>query len=63
MVRFLRAADLLQLGAETDIDMEIFDSSYSSLSIPVAAEAIGENVIIEWTFVSDASAAGTLFIG
>ena len=56
VVRFLRATDLAQLGAETDIDMEIFDSSYRSLSIPVVSEALGENVIIEWTFVSDASA-------
>ena len=56
VVRFLRASDQTQLGAETDIDMEVFDSSYRSLSIPVTAEALGENVIIEWTFVSDASA-------
>ncbi|MEC8941420.1 MAG: hypothetical protein VYC95_01730, partial [Verrucomicrobiota bacterium] len=34
VVRFLRAGDLAQLGAETDIDMETFDSSYRSLSIP-----------------------------
>ncbi len=56
VVRFLRAADFLQLGADADIEMEIFDSSYTSLSIPVVPEAIGENVIIEWTFSSDGSA-------
>ncbi|MEE2734557.1 MAG: choice-of-anchor J domain-containing protein [Verrucomicrobiota bacterium] len=55
-VRFLRAADLLQLGAETAIDMTVFDTDYTSLSIPVVPEALGENVIIEWTFVSDVSA-------
>ncbi|MEC9054818.1 MAG: hypothetical protein VX633_05900, partial [Verrucomicrobiota bacterium] len=56
VVRFLRAADFLQLGADADIEMEIFDSSYASLNIPVVPEAIGENVIIEWTFSSDGSA-------
>ncbi|MCP4728839.1 MAG: hypothetical protein GY872_02075 [Roseibacillus sp.] len=55
-VRFLRAADLLQLGAETALDMTVFDTDYTSLSIPVVPEALGENVIIEWTFVSEGSA-------
>lgn len=56
VVRFLRADDLLQLGADAGINMEVFDSSYSSLTIPVVPEAVGENVIIEWTFSSDGSA-------
>ncbi|MBP34889.1 MAG: hypothetical protein CMP31_04475, partial [Roseibacillus sp.] len=55
-VRFLRAADLLQLGAETALDMTVFDTDYTSLSIPVVPEALGENVIIEWNFVSEGSA-------
>jgi len=56
MVRFLRAADFLQLGAETALDMTVFDSDYTSLNIPIVPEALGENVIIEWNFVSDGSA-------
>jgi len=55
VVRFLRAADLLQLGAETALDMAVFDIDYTNLEVPVPAEAIGENVIIEWNFVSDGS--------
>ncbi len=55
VVRFLRAVDFLQLGAETAIDMTVFDVDYTSLSIPVVPEAMGENVIIEWNFVSDDS--------
>ena len=54
-VRFLRAVDFLQLGTETAIDMTAFDIDYTSISIPVVPEALGENVIIEWTFVSDGS--------
>ena len=56
VVRFLRAADFLQLGAETALDMTVFDIDYTSLSIPVVPEALGENVIIEWNFISDGSA-------
>jgi hypothetical protein len=56
VVRFRRASDLVQLGAETAIDMSVFDDDYESVSIPVVPEAIGENVVIEWNFVSDASA-------
>ena len=55
VVRFLRAADFVQLGAETALDMTIFDVDYTSLSLPVVPEAMGENVIIEWNFVSDGS--------
>ena len=56
VVRFLRAADFLQLGAETALDMTEFDVDYTSLSLPVVPEAMGENVIIEWNFISDDSA-------
>ncbi|HAT18901.1 MAG TPA: hypothetical protein DCS85_01980, partial [Verrucomicrobiales bacterium] len=52
VVRFRRASDLVQLGAETAIDMSVFDDDYESVSIPVVPEAIGENVVIEWNFVS-----------
>ena len=56
VVRFLRSADLLQLGAETALDMTVFDVDYTTLEVPVPTEALGENVIIEWNFVSDGSA-------
>ncbi|MDP7494839.1 MAG: hypothetical protein QGI77_00320, partial [Roseibacillus sp.] len=56
VVRFRRASDLVQLGAETAIDMSVFDDDYESVSIPVVPEAIGENVVVEWNFVSDATA-------
>jgi len=56
VVRFLRAADFVQLGGETALDMTIFDVDYTNLEVPVPAEALGENVIIEWNFVSDGSA-------
>jgi hypothetical protein len=36
--------------------MTIFDPDYTTLEVPVPTEALGENVIIEWTFVSDGSA-------
>ena len=52
-VRFLRASDLLQLGAATPLDMTIFDTDWISIRMPVVPEAIGQNVLIEWNFVSD----------
>jgi len=55
-VRFLRAADQVQLGAEISIDMTVFDADYTSISVSVPVEAIGENVHIEFNFVSDSSA-------
>ena len=55
VVRFLRASDLVQLGADTAIDMSIIDFDYESLTIPVVPEALGGNVIIEFKFVSDGS--------
>jgi hypothetical protein len=36
--------------------MTEFDVAYTTLEVPVPAEAMGENVIIEWNFVSDGSA-------
>ena len=36
--------------------MSIFDDDYESVSIPVVPEAIGENVVVEWNFVSDGTA-------
>ncbi|MDP7656896.1 MAG: hypothetical protein QF706_12525 [Roseibacillus sp.] len=55
VVRFLRAADEVQLGPEIAMDMTIFDLDWVTLNIAVVPEAIGENVIIEWNFVSDGS--------
>ncbi|MDP7497366.1 MAG: hypothetical protein QGI77_13075, partial [Roseibacillus sp.] len=55
-VRFLRAADQVQLGVSVALDMTAFDSDYGTIEIPVDAAAIGETVIIEFNFVSDGSA-------
>ncbi|HCQ39452.1 MAG TPA: hypothetical protein DIV39_09885, partial [Verrucomicrobiales bacterium] len=52
-IRFLRVGDDALLGVETPIDMAIFDTDYVSLTVPVPAEAIGENARIEFNFVSD----------
>ncbi|MCH2062263.1 MAG: LamG domain-containing protein [Roseibacillus sp.] len=53
VVRFLRASDLSQLGEEAPIDMEVFDNDWTTIRFPVAPEAIGETVLIEWNFISD----------
>ena len=55
-VRFLRASDLVRLGEEVPIDMQVFDDDWQTLRIPVAPEAVGESIVIEWTFTSDGSA-------
>ena len=52
-VRFLRASDLEQLGAAEVLDMAVVDNDYRTLTVSVAPEAIGNEVIIEWNFVSD----------
>ena len=52
-VRFLRASDLEQLGAGEVLDMAVVDDDYRTLTVSVAPEAIGNEVIIEWNFVSD----------
>ena len=54
-VLFRRVGDDVQLGAATAMDMTIFDTDYTSISIPVPAEVIGENARIEFNFVSDGS--------
>ena len=54
-VRFLRASDQAGLGAETPIDMSVFDGDYEKLEIPVPVEAIGESILIEINFLSDDS--------
>jgi len=56
MVRFLRAADQVQLGADIPLDMTVFDTNYSTITIPVVAGALGETILVEWNFVSDNSA-------
>ncbi|MFP6883796.1 MAG: hypothetical protein VCA40_05155, partial [Roseibacillus sp.] len=53
--RFLRASDFVQLGGETPLDLSVFDIDFSTIRIAVVPEAIGENVIIEWTFISDST--------
>ncbi len=52
-VRFLGAVDLVQLGAATPLDMTVFDADWILIRMPVVPEAIGQDVIIEWNFVSD----------
>ena len=54
-VRFLSAADELQLGAEVPLDMTIFDLDWVTARIPVPPEAIGTEIIVEWNFQSDGS--------
>jgi hypothetical protein len=56
VIRFLRAADQVQLGADVPLGMSTFDSNYVRQSIPVVAEALGEGIVIEFNFVSDGSA-------
>ena len=54
-VRFLRAEDELQLGADVPLDMTIFDLDWVTARIPVPPEAIGTEIIVEWNFQSDGS--------
>ncbi len=55
-VRFRRVGDDVQLGPGHDFDMTAFDTAYTSISVPVPVEALGENVRIEFNFVSDGTA-------
>ena len=54
-VRFLSASDFQPLGDETALDMTAVDAEFAVLTIPVVPEALGQNVVIEWNFVSDGS--------
>ena len=54
-VRFLRADDQTQLGASTAIDMTEIDSDWTPLTLPVVPEALGQNILIEFNFTSDAT--------
>jgi hypothetical protein len=36
--------------------MTVFDTNYSTITIPVVAGALGETILVEWNFVSDNSA-------
>jgi len=56
IVRFRRVADEVQLGPSHDLDMTAFDTAYTSISVPVPGEALGEHVRIEFNFVSDGTA-------
>jgi len=55
-VRFRRAGDDVQLGPDHALDMTEFDTDYTGISVPVPVEALGENVRIEFNFVSDGTA-------
>ena len=54
-MRFLRADDQTQLGASTPIDLTEIDSEWTSLTLPVVPEALGQNILIEFNFTSDAT--------
>ena len=54
-VRFLRAADQVQLGAAVDLDMTIFDTDWTTIEVPVDPAAVGEVILIEFNFSSDSS--------
>jgi hypothetical protein len=56
VVRFLRATDQIQLGAETPLGLNTLDEGYVTHRIAVAPEALGERVVLEFNFVSDGSA-------
>jgi len=56
VVRFYRVADEVQLGPDHDLDLTVFDTDYTGISVPVPAEVIGENVRIEFNFISDGTA-------
>jgi hypothetical protein len=55
-VRFRRVGDDVQLGPDHALDMTAFDTAYTGISVPVPIEVIGENVRIEFNFVSDGTA-------
>ena len=55
-VRFLRAADQVQLGAAVDVNMTILDTDWNTIEIPVDPAALGEVILIEFNFTSDSSA-------
>ena len=56
VIRFLRASDQTPLGADIPVDMTIIDQSWAGIEAPVPAAALGETVILEIQFNSDASA-------
>ena len=54
-LRVLRAGDLVQLGADIDLDMTIIDTDWASFEVSLPVEAAGETIVLEFQFVSDAS--------
>ena len=54
-IRFLRASDQTQLGADISIDMTALDTGWNPAFVPVPAAALGESVLVEFQFVSDGS--------
>ena len=54
-IRFLRASDQTQLGADIPIDMAALDTGWNPASVAVPAAALGESVLVEFQFVSDGS--------
>ena len=56
VVRFLQAADQVQLGTDSPLGMSSFDTDYVRQSIAVPAEALGKEIVVEFNFVSDDTA-------
>jgi hypothetical protein len=54
-IRFLRASDQTQLGADIPIDLAALDTDWNPASVAVPAAALGESVLVEFQFVSDGS--------
>jgi hypothetical protein len=54
-IRFLRASDQTQLGADIPIDLAALDTGWNPASVAVPAAALGESVLVEFRFVSDGS--------
>ena len=54
-VRFLRSSDQSLLGAAVPIDMTVVDNDWRTITVELPQEALGEVIMIEWNFQSDAS--------
>ena len=60
-LRFLKSSDSTPLGPDIDLDLTVLDGDWTGIDIPVPVEVLGETVLVEIQFVSDAS--GDTFSG
>ena len=51
-VRILRSSDGVQLGADIDMNVEGADVTWQAFSGEFPPEAVGELVVVEWSFFS-----------